>query len=97
MPMPVRTYVYLGGDFPKRVRPVKARPLPARQAEALAFIRSELADGRGFPSTAAIAKHLGWKSASSAIDVLKRLRRAGYVRVGLRSKRRGKPDLWEMV
>jgi hypothetical protein len=45
---------------------------PKRQ-KALAFIRSEIAGRRGFPTMQAIADHMGWKNCHSARDCLRTL------------------------
>lgn len=42
---------------------------PQRQ-KVLAFLQEEIAQGRAFPSFAAIAEHMGWKHASSARDAV---------------------------
>jgi hypothetical protein len=55
----------------------------------LAFIRSEIGAGRGFPTSAAIACAMGWASERSARDALARLEVRGDIRLMGMEERRG--------
>lgn len=50
-----------------------------QRTKALQFIRAEIAAGRPFPAHAAIARHMGWKNASSASDALWALVKDGHL------------------
>lgn len=52
----------------------------------LAFIKSEIAAGRPFPSRSAIAVAMGWRHDSSASDALMGLYRHGHLIVLKREK-----------
>jgi hypothetical protein len=51
---------------------VEVRLPPARR-KVMDFITEELAAGRPFPGPATIARHMGWKSSTSAADALFKL------------------------
>lgn len=84
----MREYVY----FDKTVPRPKRTP-PPRQATLLAFIKSEIANGRAFPTQARIARHMGWKNTTSATDALLGLVRDGHVIL----RRTGRVSIWELV
>ena len=60
---------------------MRARGIPngSRTAEALRFIKSEVAQGRKFPRPKQISAHMGWKSETAAADTLLRLCEQGHV------------------
>lgn len=70
-----------------------AQKLSPQQQRVFDFIVAEMDAGRGFPSNVAIARHMGWKHASSAIDALYNLARKRW----LRSVPRGKGWAFEIV
>jgi len=74
MTRPVRQYIYTPPDQ----RPIR-QPSPQR-ARVLAFIKAEIAAGRPFPSTRAIADHIGWARTESAANVLAALAVDGLLR-----------------
>lgn len=86
----VRHYVYTGDT--QRV----PRRLPSRRSEVLDFIRGQVDAGKSFPSSAAIAQHMGWTLSGvsdclHAIAAHGSIRRAGYTA--------GSPRkiIWELV
>lgn len=54
-------------------------PNGLRTAEALEFIRSEVANARPFPTPKELADHMGWRQETSARDCLMRLIMQGHV------------------
>jgi len=62
-----------------RAQPEKTSLFP-RQKQALEFIRDHVRRCGDWPSSQAIADHMGWKSARGASDILHRLRLRGHVR-----------------
>lgn len=75
-------------DWPRR------EPTPKR-ARVLAFVQAELADGRPWPSTLAISRHMGWANYSTAHDALNGLMIDGQIRRNGSSD--GRSAMWEMV
>lgn len=75
-------------DWPRR------EPSPTR-ARVLAFVKSELAEGRPWPSTTVIARHMGWSGHSVALDALNCLKLDGHVRRLGHSD--GRSPVWELV
>lgn len=55
--------------------------LSPQQQRVLDFIDRDIAEGRGFPSVAAIARFMEWKREESARDCLHKLRWRGLVRI----------------
>lgn len=53
----------------------------ARRAKLLAFIRAEVAAGRGFPGAAEMQRHVGWSDSTSVRDALHKMVRDGDLRV----------------
>ncbi len=58
----------------------RPKPLPDKQQQVYDYITSEVDAGKRFPSMHAIARFMGWKSDSSAIDCLDRLVYRGKLR-----------------
>lgn len=56
-------------------------PLPKQQAAVLAFIEDQISAGNSFPSALEIAKHMGWKNASSAMSCIMSLVWRGKIRM----------------
>ena len=54
--------------------------LPPQRRKVYRFICSEVEAGRGFPSRQAIVAHMGWKSTSTATEVLMILSGQGFLR-----------------
>ena len=71
----------------------RPRRQPSKE-RVLAFIKDEVAAGRGFPNAVRIATHMGWKNESSAYDCLYSLVASRHLKteVGQRGKR-----YWELV
>lgn len=70
---------------------------PAR-AKVLAFIRSEIATGKGFPSVRVIAAQMGWATAWRASEAMIALAALGHLRVVNRiPSGRGFKNEYEMV
>jgi uncharacterized protein YfiM (DUF2279 family) len=83
----------------QRVNP--AAPTPSLD-RVEAFLRSEIGVGRGFPSSSAIALHMGWSNERSARDALHRLEALGRIRrVGVEDRANrtwGAPRvIWELT
>jgi hypothetical protein len=51
--------------------------LPPQRQRVYDFIVAEISAQRGFPTNAAIARHMGWRHPSSARDTLDKLRADG--------------------
>lgn len=49
------------------------RPLPPQRQKVMDYIAAELRGGRPFPSSDAVAQHMGWKHRTSADDALRNL------------------------
>jgi hypothetical protein len=60
--------------------PAKPGELTGQQQLILNFIRDELEAGRPFPGPTAIARHMGWKHASSAGNAMRKLRQRGALK-----------------
>ncbi len=73
--------------------------LSTRQHLTVAFVRSEIAAGRPFPTTRQIADHMGWSETSRALDMLQSLLGKGLVRTaGNKVLIKGsKRHVWELV
>ena len=81
-----------GVQYVYQREPVKREP-PPKRAMALLYVRTEIAAGRDFPTTRAIAAHMGWKNEESARHVLDALTGDGQLR-RIRTKRGLK---WELL
>lgn len=68
-----RIFAFVAKDQRERVDP------PPQRARVLAFIKSEIAAGREFPSDQSIAAHMGWKHGRSAYVVLCHLIGDGHI------------------
>lgn len=71
--MTTRTRVYAR-------RTTRRKDLPPQRARVLAFIKEEIARGRGFPRLRTIAEKMGWAHADSARAVLLALCGDGHLR-----------------
>ena len=89
-----RTFVYAPQACTSKARRYPASP----QSDAvLAFVRAEVDAGRPFPHPRAIAAHMGWKNARSALDTLERLARNGLVVAKQVRNRMRRGRVWELA
>lgn len=82
MTYPARTFVHVEGPRPKRAP-------PPQRARALAYIKSEVAAGRPFPTHTQITKHMCWRKEGSASHCLEGLRHDGHVTAKLKRSVKG--------
>lgn len=62
----------------------KSKPLATDRV--LAFIKAEIAAGRGFPAPSDITRHMGWSTSAGVNDTMIRLQLDGKIRLVERVK-----------
>jgi hypothetical protein len=87
---------FIATPMDRPVRP-KRQKLPKQRGRVLAFIQSEVAKGRPFPSKRAIRDHMGWSQMTSAADVLNSLVMDGWLRRIGRDEEGRRSLIWELV